>query len=160
MARRLIITAGWLAAAILAVLVGLVAISVIGDGITSPITRPMSQSDVERELAAQPTASRSASPSPSPSSAPSPSTSASAPRSFPTAGGTVVARCVDGAALIVSMSPAQGFEMHEHDGGPQDDGAEGEFRGIVDDHDRVKIEVTCGSGAPEIAVRTERGDDD
>ena len=159
MARRLIITAGWLAAAVLAVLVGLVAISVIGDGITSPIARPMSRSDVERELAAQPPAS-SPSWSAAPSSAPAPSRSGSAPRSFPTAGGTVVARCVDGAALIVSMSPAQGFGLHEREDGPQHDGAEGEFRGISNDHDRVKVEVICGgANTPEISVRSERDDD-
>ena len=71
----------------------------------------------------------------------------------------MVARCADGAAVIVSMSPAQGFEVHEHDG-PQDDGAEGEFRGISDNHDRVKIEVSLRIRRTGIAVRTERGDDD
>lgn len=149
MAQRLIIIAGWLAAAVLAVLVGLVAISVISDGITAPIARPMSRSDVERELAQA-----------SPSAAPSPSArpSAGTPRSFPTRGGMVVARCVDGAALIVSMSPAQGFAVHEREDGA-DSGVEGEFRGITDDDDRVKVEVTCPDGRPEIAVRSEPGED-
>ena len=146
MARRLIITAGWLAAAILAVLVGLVAVSVIGDGITSPLTRPLSQAEVERELAG---ASPAATPDPTPStSAPE------KPRSFPTAGGTVVARCDGGRATIVSMAPAQGFSVHERDGD------EGEFRGVSDDHDRVKIEVTCRGGTPSAEVREESGRDD
>jgi hypothetical protein len=146
MARRLIITAGWLAAAILAVLVGLVAISVIGDGITSPLARPLSQAEVERELAG-------ASPAPSPSPSRVKTVPASpAPRSFPTAGGTVVARCDGGRATIVSMAPAQGFSVHERDGD------EGEFRGVRDDHDRVKIEVTCRGGTPEAEIREETGD--
>ncbi|HET6529955.1 MAG TPA: hypothetical protein VFH03_04970 [Actinoplanes sp.] len=140
---RLIIAAGWLAAAVLAVLVGVVAISVIGDGITSPLTRPLSRAEVERELA-QATSAPSVPRSPSPS-APA---SASAPRSFATAGGTVVVRCVAGRAEIVSMSPAQGFEVH--DGG---DGAEGEFRGISDDHDRVEVEASCRGGRPALEER-------
>jgi hypothetical protein len=161
MARRLIITAGWLAAAVLAVLVGVVAISVIGDGITSPITRPLSQSEVERELAeatqvpseSPPTSLPPTPPSPT---APSPtaSASASAPRSFSTSGGRVVARCVAGEAVIVSMSPAQGFAVHDGEGG-----AEGEFRGISDDHDRVKVDVSCRAGTPDVEVREEFGDD-
>jgi hypothetical protein len=143
MARRLIITAGWLAAAILAVLVGLVAISVIGDGITSPLTRPLSQAQVERELAGA---------SPAATVAPAPATSApETPRSFRTAGGTVVARCDGGRATIVSMAPAQGFSVHERDGD------EGEFRGVRDDHDRVKVEVTCRGGTPSAEVREESG---
>ena len=145
MARRLIITAGWLAAAILAVLVGLVAISVIGDGITSPLTRPLSQAEVERELAG-------ASPAPATLSPTASTPAAQRPRSFPTAGGTVVARCDGGRATIVSMAPAQGYSVHERDGD------EGEFRGVRDDHDRVKIEVTCRGGTPDAEVREETGD--
>ena len=86
MARRLIITAGWLAAAILAVLVGLLAVSVIGDGLTSPIARPLSQDEVARELAAQP----SKQPAPSAAETTSPA-SAAGPLSKRTRGGTVIA---------------------------------------------------------------------
>ena len=142
MARRLIITAGWLAAAVVAVLVGLLAVSVIGDGLTSPIARPISQEQVERELAAQP----SAEPSPSPSVTRSRTTAE--PMSKRTRGGTVIARCDGGTPVIVSMTPAQGFEVHERDGD------EGEFRSTSDNHDRVKIDVSCaGSGRPTVSAR-------
>src|SRR3954454_23351336 len=144
MARRLIITAGWLAAAVLAVLVGLVGISVIGDGLVSPVAGPLSESEAARELAAEPApSSPSASPpvSRTPSSSPSPAGSS---RTFPTRGGTVVARCADGRGTIVSMSPAQGFSVHERQG------SEGEFRGVSDDHDRVKVDISCAGDRPEI----------
>jgi hypothetical protein len=146
MVRRLIITAGWLAAAVLAVLVGLVGVGVIRDEITAPITRPLSQAEVERELARTPPSPSvpAASPSPSPSRSGAAPTGA-APRSFPTRGGTVVARCVDGAAEIVSLSPAPGFEMHGDD----------EFRGVTDNHDRVKFDVSCDDDVPEISVESE-----
>jgi hypothetical protein len=55
----------------------------------------------------------------------------------------------------VSMSPAQGFAVHDGRGG-----TEGEFRGISDDHDRVKVEVSCHAGAPDLEIREESGDDD
>jgi hypothetical protein len=74
MARRLIVTAGWLAAAVPAVLVGLLAIS-----------------------------------------GPSPTPSTNAVRIFPTRAGTVVGRCAGDPAEIVSVSPAQGYSVHERD---------------------------------------------
>lgn len=50
---------------------------------------------------------------------------------------------------IVSMAPAQGFAIHEQ----RDE--EGEFRGVRDDHDRVKVELACANGTPELRVRSE-----
>jgi hypothetical protein len=152
MARRLIITAGWLAAAVLAVLVGLLAVTVIGDGLTSPIARPLSQSEVERELAAQP-----ATPSPSryASQSPSPSATAGAdPVSRRTRGGTVVARCDDGRARLIQMSPAPGFEVHDRD----DD--EGEFRSVSDNHDRIKISLDCDADGRAVINAAQERDDD
>lgn len=156
MARRLIILAGWLAAAVLAVLVGLLAITLIGGGLTSPIARPLSHSEVDRELAARPDqAPPATSPTPSASVSPSASTSAgSGPVSTRTRGGTVIARCVAGQPRVVSMTPAQGYEVHERG----DD--EGEFRGVSDNHDRVKLDLSCGAdGRPVVAVTEERDDD-
>jgi len=77
-----------------------------------------------------------------------PSRSTAEPLSQRTRGGTVVARCDGGQAVIVSMTPAQGFEVHERNGG------EGEFRSTSDNHDRVKIDVSCaGSGSPAVTAR-------
>jgi hypothetical protein len=143
----LLVTVGWLGAAVLAALVGLAAISVIGNGLTSPETRPLSAAEVADELAdelarqipASPSASAGAGNRPSPS----PSTAA-ASRSFPTRAGTVVGRCVGDRPEVVSMSPQQGFEVHE-----QDDN-EGEFRSRGDNHDRVKFELVCRAGVPAL----------
>jgi hypothetical protein len=153
MARRLIVTAGWLAAAILAVLVGLLAISVIGDGITAPSARPMSEDDVARELTGVPPPSTSPSASASPSASVSLGTAPpAATRTFTTRAGTVVGRCAGGRPEIISMSPAQGFTVHERDAGPQGAEAEGEFRGSADDHNRLKVDVACAGGRPELRI--------
>lgn len=141
--------AGWLGAAVLAVLVGLGAISVIGNGLTSGSTPALSAADVDRQL--------SEAPPPPSGSAPAPAGTVpgqTEPTAQGTRGGTVVARCVGTQAEIVAMSPAQGFAVHEREQGPQDE-AEGEFRGSADDHDRVKITVTCADGLPSVSARSE-----
>lgn len=149
--------AGWFGAAAVAVLVGLLAVDIIGDGLTSSSARPMSRAEVARELAAAPSSSAAPSAAPSAATSAAPSASAAlggppAPRSFSTRGGTVVVRCRAGNAEIVSMSPRPGFEQHEQEGD------EGEFRGVSDNHDRVRIDATCSGGVPSIATRDERED--
>ncbi|MCW2140894.1 hypothetical protein BXY51_005458 [Actinoplanes cyaneus] len=134
------IVAGWLVAAILAVLVGVVGIGLVG--LTGREADTMSEADVEQALGEVPA---TAPPSATPAGEPSPS-AVSREQSFRTRGGTVVAGC-DG---IVSMSPAQGFGVHERRQ------SEGEFRGVRDDHVRVKVELTCVDGVPHI---DERDDD-
>ena len=47
------------------------------------------------------------------------------------------------------MSPAQGFQVHEQNA------REGELRGIRDNHNRVKVELTCSNGTPELRTRDE-----
>ena len=149
MAQRLIIAAGWMAAAVLAVLVGLVAISVIGDGLVAPAAEPLSEAQVAEQLASAPPPPAVPGPPPPAVSGPAPSAAAtSASRTFLTRGGTVVARCDDGRPVIVTMSPAQGFQLHERHG------AEGEFRGVRDDHDRVKVDARCAGGRPELSVES------
>ncbi|BCY13075.1 hypothetical protein [Actinoplanes sp. L3-i22] len=140
MGQRAVIVAGWLVAAALAVLVGVVGIGLVG--LTGREADTMSEADVERalsEVSATPTASVAASIGPSPATG-------SAESSFRTRGGTVVADC-DG---IVSMSPAQGFAVHEKQV------REGEFRSVRDNHDRVKVKLSCSGGTPLV---TERNDD-
>jgi hypothetical protein len=150
--RTLLVAVGWLGAAVLAVLVGLGAISIIGNGLTSPETRPLSAAEVADELARQITVSPSATvgtgnrPSPSPSSSPSRSSPSAdaATRTFPTRAGTIVARCAGSRPEVVSMSPRQGYELHDQDA------TEGEFRGRRDGHDRVKFEIVCRGGVPAL----------
>jgi hypothetical protein len=130
------------------------AVSLIGDGLTSPIARPMSQDEVRRELAAQPPAQPSPSASVTETGSAPETPSTAEPLSWRTRGGTVIARCDGGNPVIVSMTPAQGFEVHERDGN------EGEFRSTSDNHDRVKIDLSCaGPGKPVVSVVNE-GDDD
>jgi hypothetical protein len=170
--RALLVAAGWLGAAVLAVLVGLGAISVIGNGLTSGSTPALSAADVDRQLREQtpttsapaPTGTEPAGTEPAgtePTESTEPTGTMPPAETEPTAdstrGGTVVARCVGTRAEIVAMSPAQGFAVHEKDQGPQDD-AEGEFRGSADDRDRVKISVTCADGRPSVSARSEGGD--
>jgi hypothetical protein len=145
--RIVLVTVGWLGAAVLAALVGLAAISVIGNGLTAPATRPLSAAEVADELARQIDTPPPPPPSPSATAGtgdrPSPTASV-ATQSFPTGAGTVIGRCVGGRPELVSMSPRQGYEVHD-----QDDN-EGEFRSRGDNHDRVKFEIVCRDGVPTL----------
>ncbi|GAA3336752.1 hypothetical protein GCM10020358_10530 [Amorphoplanes nipponensis] len=149
--RNLLVAVGWLGAAGLAVLVGLAAISVIGNGLTQPETRPLSAAEVADELARQVTVSPSA--AVGAGSRPAPTSSPAAPTvTFPTRAGTVVGRCAGSRPEVVSMSPRQGYELHEQDRGWQDDDAEGEFRSQSDGRDRVKFEIVCRAGRPVLVA--------
>ncbi|MCU7723107.1 hypothetical protein ODJ79_05215 [Actinoplanes sp. KI2] len=151
--QPMVIVAGWILAAVLGVLVGIVGIGLVGAGLTSRQGTPTSQEDVLRALgeSSSPTPGVSDSPTPGGSDSPTPgvselsATPAMASQSFTTRGGIVVATC-DG---ITAMSPAQGFQVHEQSG------REGEFRGIRDNHDRIKVVLTCPNGAPDLRVRYE-----
>jgi hypothetical protein len=147
--RSLLVAAGWFGAAVLAVLVGLAAISVIGAGLMSSDATPRTQAEVAREAAALPSSAPSARTSLGTPSSPAESSD----RSFITAGGTVVARCVGGQAEIRSMSPYEGYAVHERDQGPQAE-AEGEFRSTSDNHDRAKFSVRCTGGKPALSDRS------
>jgi hypothetical protein len=146
--QTLLVAAGWLGAAVLAVAVGLTAINVIGAGLTSSssLARPRTPAEVDRELAGVPSA------------APLPSGTASlgnAPASagLSTHGGTVIAQCTGTDAEIKGMAPEPGFEAHEWDRGPQRE-AEGEFRSTSDNHDRGRFSITCRSGQPSLSARS------
>jgi hypothetical protein len=144
----LVIALGWIVAAFLAVMVGVVGIGLVGSGLlTSRQGAPVSEDEVRRALAetsAEPSQT-SVGPSAIPSGEPAPQPSQNTARSFPTAGGTVVAEC----GRILSLSPAQGFEVHEQD----DD--EGEFRSVRG-RDRVRVELTgCDRGTPRLRVRND-----
>jgi hypothetical protein len=141
--QRLVIGAGWVVAAILAVLVGVVGIRLVGADLTTRVGDTVSEAEVEEALG-EATPAPTATPT---TSKPSRAPAVSRERSFPTRGGTVVADC-DG---ISSMAPAQGFAVHEQRT------REGEFRSVRDHHVRVKVTLTCSGGVPQLSIR---GDDD
>ncbi|WP_239164049.1 hypothetical protein [Actinoplanes palleronii] len=138
--QRVVIVAGWLVAAVLAVLVGVVGIGLVGTGLTTRAGESVSEAQVEQELGSVSTAPTAA--AESPTAAQGKGTTA---RSFPTRGGTVVADC----DKITSMAPAQGYEVHEQSA------REGEFRGLRDNHVRIKVQLTCAAGTPQIRERGE-----
>lgn len=140
----------WLAAAAAATTVGLFAVGAIGTDIFGTgAGEPLSQSEVDRQLAESPapgtstpppTSSPTSSPAPaSPPASTAPTTSATPPArtiAVRSAGGTVWARCVPGGVQVVATAPAQGFAV---------DGEDDE----VDDHPHVRFRA----GEREIEVR-------
>jgi len=161
--RTLLVTAGWLGAAVLAVAVGIMAISVIRTSLTSSVEPPLSAAEVERLLREAPSAPPPTPPSSAPTSVPpaSQGTGTSPPppptsKTLGTAGGTVVARCTNGTPEIVTTSPRPGFDLHEQHGN------EGEFRSRADNHNRVKFTIACTGTTPTLTLRDSGGggDDD
>ncbi len=152
--RNLLVAGGWLGAAALAVLVGLGAVSVIGNGLTSPETRPLSAAEVAGELARQVPGSPSVPAGTGDRPAPPPPERSSTPPmiTFVTRAGTVVGRCAGSRPEVVSMSPRQGYELHEQDRGPQGDDAEGEFRSQTDAGDRHPFEIVCTGNLPRLVL--------
>ncbi|GIF19587.1 hypothetical protein BJ973_006633 [Actinoplanes tereljensis] len=140
--RPMVIVAGWVLAAVLAVLVGVVGIGLVGAGLTSRQGAPISEEDVKRALG-----TTSASPAIPSSAAPSEQAGQSpqTAQAVKTPGGTVMVTC----ERIESMAPAQGWSVHEQNA------REGEFRGNRDNHDRVKVELSCAGGQPQLRVREE-----
>jgi hypothetical protein len=155
MPRRLLLAVtGWLAAAVVATVIGMGALRLVGESIAGTPGGVLSQEEVDQRLAratatpASPSASP-ASPSASPVSpsvtAPGPSTGASGTRRVLKArGGSAVAECDGTAARLVSWWPAQGFGTHEVHRGPAAE-AEVDFRGPAG---RSKIKVRCAAGQP------------
>jgi hypothetical protein len=131
----------WLAAAAAATTVGIVAVSAIGTDIFgASAQRPLSESEVDAQLAETTTPATMTTP-PSSSAAPTTTPPATSPPETRTtavhsAGGTVLARCVPGGVEVVGTSPAQGYGVDSADEG-------------VDDHPHVRFR----SGDREVEVR-------
>lgn len=158
--RPFLAAAGWLAATIVATLVGLGAIRLVGDGITGTPGGVLDQRDVERALAASPTGA--ATPTAAPTGATTPPTVATTPtagaadptaaggspaagrRSFATAGGTAVAECGPAGIRLVSWSPAPGYRAKDADRGP-DEHVEVRFTGPEGEYE---LRLRCVDGRP------------
>ncbi|MEQ4210023.1 hypothetical protein [Actinopolymorpha sp. B9G3] len=157
--RVLLGVLGWLAVATVAVTVGVLAISLLGRGLTDGTSQPLSSDAVARALAKasaeatpEPTAVRpepstSATPTGEPPTTPPVGEEGSTPAvtSFPSRGGTVLARCDGDQAYLTSWSPHPDFETEEAERGP-DSTASVEFEG---DDVKVKVVVTCVNGRPK-----------
>ncbi|MEV1287609.1 septum formation initiator [Micromonospora sp. NPDC049679] len=142
MVRRTLLTvAGWLAAAVVATLVGLAAVRVIGAGITGGAAgEVLTREEIARRLDSA-TPSATAAPAPP---TPAPSASSAARAALSTPGGTVVATCADGLVTLLSWAPAQGFAVTDVERGPRER-AELKFRGS---NGKIEVKVVCAAGQP------------
>jgi hypothetical protein len=124
----------WAAAVLAATLVGMTAVGAIGIGMAGRGGQPLTPAQVDAALAAA--RSTEAAPQPAPS-APGLDGAAGVVTSE---GGTVVARCGTGGVEIVSVIPAQGFQL--------DDEQEGGRVRFESDDIRVHVHVRCSDGHP------------
>ncbi len=134
---------GWLAAAVVATLIGMGGIRLIGDSLTSTPGGVLDQQDVAKALAASPSPTPTPTPSPS-GAAPSTASASSASKAFSSAGGSVVAGCRGGRAYLVSWSPSPGYRVTQQEGGPGEH-VEVRFEGSGG---RSEIRVACAGGTP------------
>ncbi len=154
--RPLLAIAGWFGAAALAIGAGLAATDVIGSGLSSSENPVQSEDAVTRALAEAaatppPPASNSSTGPPSSTVTATPSASAGPEpvrKTFRTSGGTIIAQCVGTRVQVLSMSPAQGYAVHEGIDRALRNSAEVEFRSRGDNDDRVKADLRCSAGAP------------
>jgi hypothetical protein len=147
-----------LVAAALATFTGLAAVQVIGDGITAPVGRPLSQEQVAQALASPPP---SAAPSAPPTNAEptdggptgggGPTGAAGNLRAIRTAAGTVVARCEGNLVTLQSWTPGQGYAVRDVERGPDDD-AEVTFEG---GDGELEVTVTCVDGMPSATTEAD-----
>jgi hypothetical protein len=151
--------AAWVLGAVTAVGVGLIALTMIGGGLSHDPVQPLSADDlvgsggVTSAPTTAPTSAPTTSSSASTRPAPAPnSVSTGSPKLLTSRGGTVVARChSDNNSYLVFWSPAQGYRVGEVMRGPAPV-TRVEFHG----YDReVTITVTCQASTPHGDVREE-----
>lgn len=145
--RTLIAAGGWLAAVVVATLIGMGGIRLIGDSLTTTPGGVLDQEDVARALAVSP--SPSVSPSPVGTPAASSSPPAGQQRSFSSTGGSVIAGCRNGKPYLVTWSASPGYTITQHE--TESEHAEVRFEGSGG---RFEIRVTCSGDTP---VQQDRG---
>ncbi|QSB05186.1 hypothetical protein [Natronoglycomyces albus] len=152
----------WGAAALAAIVAGVLAVSIAQGGLFPEQTQPMSAEEIERELAAAPTPEDSPSDeatgdeptdeSGEPSrgdgeleTAPDSAATAANEKLITTDGGSVMARCdAQGDGYLVWWVPEQGFITTDIDRGPDDD-VEITFKSSQTE---IEVEVECEDGFP------------
>lgn len=149
--RWLASVGGWILAAAAAIAIGILAVSAIGSGITGTGTQPLTLGQVKQQLGTQaatpnPTTRSSAAQSPNPTG----TTTAAARKVIGSMGGSVVARCINGQAELLSWSPAQGYQVDDLRRGP------GPSAGIQFESDslEINIQVSCAAGVPTGHITT------
>ncbi|MEV7038203.1 hypothetical protein [Amycolatopsis sp. NPDC051061] len=144
--RGLLMTAGWLLAAVITAGAGTVALDVVGAGILGPQNQPLSQDDVARALETVPTTTTPVAPTPTSSSAP-------APRGLTVPGGSVVAKCTGDQVELMSWSPAPGYRTDDVSRGPAAT-ASVKFKDGGTENLTV---VTCRDGEPHAETVADEG---
>jgi len=169
--------AAWAVGAVAAAGVGLLALSLIGDGLSTRTGQPLTPDAVAREASsapaprtpsevspwqAAPSASASSSgaaaskvPASTQSAAPPAPATRPTDRLISTSGGTAIVRCTGSRAYLVSWSPNAGFRFDNVERGPGDR-VRVRFRS---DDRKVDLRATCVRGVPEPRIDDD-GDDD
>jgi hypothetical protein len=143
----------WVVGASASVVVGLLALSLIGADLTGTGDPPVAAEPVvDIGAGAGPgTATPPATATPAGSVSPGGATAApTGQRRLNSAGGHVVAQCQGGQAYLVLWSPAPGYRVRDVDRGPRDD-ARVRFES---DEREVEMRVTCAGAEPRAAVET------
>lgn len=148
--RRIVASVlAWVVGAIAAVGVGILALSLLSDGLTGRAVQPIGANPAAQDSGAAAVQPSDQPSSPDPASSPAPMRSglaaAGPDRTLTSPGGLAVARCVDGQAFLVSWSPAQGYRVEEVARGP-DSEAKVVFRAGTDE---VHLSVRCVGGVPQ-----------
>jgi hypothetical protein len=152
--RRILVSAlAWIGGAGAAVVVAMLALSLIGDGLGTGTAQPLSADATgpigpERSLPTSPAPSprpTTGRPSPGPRRDAAPArTAVAVTRLLSSSGGTAVARCQDDRVYLVSWSPAQGYRADEVWRGP----ARVARVSFESSQREVTIEARCVNGTP------------
>lgn len=156
--RAVVVGAGWLAAALIATLAGLIGIRLVGDSLTSTPGGVRSEAEVARALAAAtpPSSAPAGTQAPPSSQAPSRTKPTNGGTTFTSAGGTATVHCEPGdLAFLDSWSPRPGYQARDDDRGPDDD-VEVRFEGA---DGRVELKFFCRGGVPVVEPKHGGGND-
>lgn len=146
---------GWLCATLIATAVGIGAVSLLSERLTSDAMIPLSSDAVAKALASAGPGASTPTSGPSPDTPTAPTATTGPSRSLSSPGGTVIARCEGDLAYLMSWSPAQGWSVDEQQRGPASSTMI-QFEGDTNRNDdlEVTLTVTCRSGSPVSAVAT------